>query len=393
MAQIGKVKKEAIEADKEQRAKQNQGFQNWLKFKTGTNFYRMLPPQEGVDLPWIKVRKHFNLGPDENGICNCTETGKDCFICKKVRIGENSSKKKERDKAAKQKVSTGYVSQGIDVTPLYSKEKKKWVADNPPPKCWGSPKKDEDDEFIGKCQRCSWNESCDKGIQLCSMSGQRIDDIADYFDDCDLTDLKKGRNILVKRKGKGKFNTSYKVKVKKDYQWEIPKFMRKFIEENFIDLLEELAPATPEETEEAYLGGSENDDLPDCFGNFVKGKKKCKKCEYSDLCEEETDISDNDNDNDDNDNDNDDNDNDNNDNDNNDNDNDNNDNDNDNNDDDNDDDDNNDDNDDDNNDDEEENDNDNNDDDDDDKKKKKANKKKGKSIKKELKRKASKRRK
>jgi hypothetical protein len=210
MAKLGKVNVSKVKKDKEERSKAYGGFTNWLKFKNGPNFIRMLPPVEGEDLPWIRTRKHFNLGPNQKGVSMCTPTGNDCYICKKAKILSNSPDKKQRDLGMKYNVSRSYAFQCVDMTPMYSKEGKKWVADNPPPKCWGQAKVDDDGDFVGKCGRCSWNESCSRGVQMSNLSGQRIDDIADYFDECDLTDFVDGRNILVKRKGEG-FGTSYTI--------------------------------------------------------------------------------------------------------------------------------------------------------------------------------------
>jgi len=236
MAKMGKVSKGKVKEDKAERSRDNKQFANWFKLSPGPNFYRMLPPAEGEALPWIKTRKHFGLGPNGKGIANCTEGGRNCYACKMSKKLSNSNKKKEQAQGAKLRVSTSFTSQGIDMNPLYSKKKIKgkknkyeFVADNPPPKCWGKIKKDDEGDFVGKCQRCSWNESCNRGIQLLAQSGQRIDDIADAFDDSDITDLKTGRNILIKRKGEG-MNTSYIIECDEDFDYELPKQMIKFIE-------------------------------------------------------------------------------------------------------------------------------------------------------------------
>jgi hypothetical protein len=179
----------------------------------------------------------------------------------------------------------------IDVTPLYTKSESKkgrFVADNPPPECWGSIKKDEDGDPIGKCQRCSWNASCNEGLTIAGLSGQRIDDLADYFDDdTDLTDLVKGRNIKISKKGEKMGDISYSVDASEKYAWEIPIGMRKVIKGKFFDITEVIKPATAEETEDAWKGRAKNDDLPECFGQFNPKKSKCKKCEMADICAEE----------------------------------------------------------------------------------------------------------
>jgi hypothetical protein len=295
MAKIGKVNVKKIKEDKAERSRDNKQFANWLKFSVGPNFIRMLPPGEGEALPWVKTRKHFGLGPNGNAIANCTEGGRNCYACKRAKVLSNSPDKKEQALGSKQRVSISYTSQVIDMSPLYSKKKVKgsknkyeFVADNPPPKCWGKIQKDDEGDYVGKCQRCSWNESCGRGIQLMALSGQRTDDIADSFDEGDITDLKTGRNILVKRKGEG-MGTSYTIESDEDYDYELPKQMIKYVEENFKDLREEVKPSTPEEIEEIYKGeSSENEGLPECFGEFDTKKKKCKKCEVNDICSEES---------------------------------------------------------------------------------------------------------
>ncbi|MFH1209646.1 MAG: hypothetical protein V1663_02560 [archaeon] len=301
MPKMGKVNTKSVKEDKEKRGSGRGNFGKFHTYETGTNFTRMLPPMEGREVPWEHQKRHFSLGPSMKGFSPCTETGKDCFACKMVRKDSNSADKKVRALAEKRKQSSANIFQMMDVTPLYTKKKKKgkttFVPDNPPPKCWGSIEVDEDGDPIGKCQRCTWNKSCSEGVTKAALSGQRIDDLCDYFDkDIDLTDLKTGRNIKVVKKGKTFGDISYSVEAGEELAWEIPKHMRNFIKKNFIDLVEATKHATPEETEDAWKGRSSSDDLPECFGEFNSKKKKCKKCEYNDVCSEEKDSGDNDDD-------------------------------------------------------------------------------------------------
>ena len=290
MAKIGKVNTKKVKDDIESRKWKS--FATYFKPKVGTNFIRMLPPVEGQDMPWLPQKKHFSLTESQKGISNCTYEPKTCYICKQVSKDLNASKKNVRALADKRKAKLAYAFQMIDVTPLYTKEgKNKFVADNPPPKCWGQVKIDDEGDFIGKCRKCEWNEACARGIQIGALSGQRIDDI---------TDLREGRNILIKRTGEG-LGTTYSISCDEDYAWSIPKNIRKFIKENFIDLCDIVKPATPEETEEAWHGTTTDVDMPPCYGEYDEGKKKCKKCEYSDLCEDEKIVESEDNNNNDND--------------------------------------------------------------------------------------------
>jgi hypothetical protein len=250
-----------------------------------------MPPAEGRDLPWELQRKHFNLGPSAKSVGTCTRTGKDCYSCKRVKVDSQSKDKKKRLLADRRKVSISNVFQMMDVTPLYTKtEKGDYVADNPPPECWSEIEKDEDGDPIGKCQRCSWNESCAGGLQIAALSGKRIDEVADYFsDDTDPTSLIEGMNFKVTKKGKTFGNISYSVESGEEYKWRIPKAIRKYITEHFKDLVDITKPATPQETEESWKGKQDEGDLPECFGEFEE-KKKCKQCEFVELCSEETEI-------------------------------------------------------------------------------------------------------
>jgi len=298
MAKMGKATADAVKKDKAERGKKRNNSQvRRHKWKEGTQFSRMLPPSENMDTPWIVDKCHFNLGPEKKGFSRCTETGKDCFCCKKVRKDLNDPKPSVRKMAQNRSMSISNVFLQVDVTPLYTKKKvngkTKFVADNPPPECWGEAKKDSDGDLMGKCQRCSWGESCQEGITTASLSGQRIDDLADYFDgDTDITSLKDGRNIKVVKtvKGKSISDISYTVDASEKFAWKIPKGMRAVIEKKFIDLTEVVKPATPEETEDAWKGTDKNDDLPECFGKFDDSKKKCKKCDMADICAEEADV-------------------------------------------------------------------------------------------------------
>lgn len=292
---MGKAKQKAVVEDKDKREKFGDR-PTYFKFKKGANFIRIMPPPEDFEVPWVRVRRHFSLGPSQTGFSPCTETGKDCYICKQNKIKLQSQNKKERALAERRRQSIGYLFQMLDVTPLYSKKegKNKWVADNPPPKCWGQIKVDDEGDPIGKCQRCSWNESCSPKLQVCVMSGQRIDDIADFFsEDVDITSLKNGWNIKVtkKVKGTGLSATSYTIDSSEELAWPIPKEIKEVIEKEFKDIREFAKPATAEETETAYKGESAESDLPECFGEFEKkNKKKCASCEYADLCSEESDV-------------------------------------------------------------------------------------------------------
>jgi len=291
MAKMGKVSSKAVKEEKEKRESWGNR-PNFHKWKGGANFMRMMPPPDGMDIPWILSRRHFGLGPNGKGFTQCTETGKDCYACRQVKIKGQSKNKADRKLADRQKVGSANVFQMIDVTPLYSKKgKNKYVADNPPPDCWGNILVDEDGDPIKKCQRCSWAEACKEGISLGSLSGQRIDDVSDYFDDdTDITSLKEGFNIRVTKKGKTFGNTSYTIDCGDDYKWAVPKFMREVIKEKFQDIRQLIKPATAEETEAAYKGKTGGDeDLPECFGEFAN-KKKCKKCTYADVCQEEADL-------------------------------------------------------------------------------------------------------
>ena len=300
-AKMGKMNVEKVKT--ETFSNQRGNFAKYFKYQKGNNFVRMLPPVEGQDFPWMPSKKHFSLTDSMKGVGGCTFNPKTCFVCKQVSKDLNSPKKKIREIADKRKVSSGYAFQMIDVTPLYTKKKKdEFVADNPPPDCWGEVKIDEEGDFVGKCLKCSWNQSCSRGVQIGNLSGQRIDDVATCAaGGIDISDLKEGRNIRIKRKGEG-FGTSYTIYCDEDLAWTVPKKMRKFISENFIDLCEVVRPATPQETEESWYGKSEDVDMPSCYGEYgEENKKKCKKCEYADICKEEKAIEkeSNDNDNDD----------------------------------------------------------------------------------------------
>ena len=284
-AKFGTVNKTAMQKEKAEREKFRSGVgrTKWHKYESGSNFVRMLPPPVSMPVPWLLQRKHFGLGPEEKGFSPCTSDGKKCFICKNVKVLEASGTKANLAKADRIKVKVNYGFLGIDMTPLYSieesgKKKKQYVADNPPPKCWGEAKIEED-EFIGKCKRCSWNQSCAAGIHYYGLSGQRIDDVAEYFDECDLTDLKEGRNILITKKGSGQYNTSYSINADEEFTYKLPKHIIEYIKTHFFDISEELKPATPEETEEAFKGRTEEGDLPECLGKFSPKKSKCKECE------------------------------------------------------------------------------------------------------------------
>ena len=75
MVEIGKVNVTKVKKEKEEREKAYGGFTNWMKWKTGPNFFRMFPPTKGEALPWVKTKKHFNLGPGGKGVSACTATG------------------------------------------------------------------------------------------------------------------------------------------------------------------------------------------------------------------------------------------------------------------------------------------------------------------------------
>lgn len=300
MAKMGSVKPKDVKRDREEREKRKGGsFLRFHSFKTGTSFIKMLPPSINMMVPWVQHRRHFGLGKNQKSVGPCTETGKDCFSCKQVRKDLNAQKVKVRKLAERRKVSITNAFQMVDVTPLYTKTKKKgktkFTPDNPPSECWGQIKLDEDgDPVKSKCQKCLWNESCKEGVTIGGLSGQRIDEISSYFegDKLDITDLIEGRNIKIVKKGKTFGNTSYKVDASSKYNWEIPSSMQDAIKKRFQDLTEILKPGTPQETEDAWKGRTESDDMPECLGEFNPKKKKCKECEFADICSEEESIDD-----------------------------------------------------------------------------------------------------
>ena len=152
MTKIGKASVKKVKEDKEEKeSRGNQTFARFFTFDTGTNFIRMLPPSEGMDIPWIEQRRHFSLGKNLKGFSPCTDDGEKCFICKNNRKDTNSPKKEVREIADKRKVSKTNLFQMVNVNPLYTKIKKgkkiTFKADNPPPKCWGNIEKDDEGEF------------------------------------------------------------------------------------------------------------------------------------------------------------------------------------------------------------------------------------------------------
>lgn len=299
---VGAVKKDVKKREKE-RADFDRGFTRFYKFRVGFNFMRILPPLPGRALPWEKALRHFNLGPEGNGFGNCALKG--CPACSLSKALAKSKKKSDKKRAEDVRRSQGYYFAMIDVAPLYDlvNGKVKMVGDPVKdwPKCWGSIEyKDEDREQLSKkCAKCkkkvnewgiSWADSCELGVCACSVSGQRIDNIADGFDDGDFTDLgKEGRTVQTKRKGKSRFKTSYMDKVLSK-EWALPRHIVEYVNENAIDLVELTKPLTKDEMKAVMEGRSSDDDTPDCFGEFDSDEEKCKECDLADLCAEEAGV-------------------------------------------------------------------------------------------------------
>lgn len=297
---IGAVRKDVTEREKA-REQFEKGFTRFYTQRQGYNFLRMIPPLAGRTLPWEKSARHFNLGPNGDSFSNCAGPG--CPACALSKALQKSRKESEKSRGENIRRNIGYCSQVIDVSPLYDlvDGKVKMTSKSEDfPKCWGNIEyKDSNREILcKKCANCkrkingfgvSWADSCELGICISTMSGARIDDIAEGFDEGDFTDIGSGgRTIQIKRKGKGRFKTSYTTKVLSK-EWALPKHMRKYVKENVNDLLDIVKFANIEDVKKLMAGHSANDDTPDCFGEFDSETKKCKKCELADICAEESD--------------------------------------------------------------------------------------------------------
>jgi len=235
--------------------------------KKGVYYFKILPPIDDNGIPWVEFKIHYNLGEDGNLYHVCINDkskykGK-CGSCKRVKKMYKSGNEEEAKQKGRQ---FKYVFNVWDFDATGGK----------------------DDPYI-------------KGLV---MGSGLWEEITGYFEDYgDLTDLKEGYVIKIKRKKFGmKSRYISSCLNKKDYK--LSKEERSEVLEGLHDLTKFMPSITPEEIEEIWEGSEEtdsenyisdnddNDEDDDVKKKKKKNKKKSRKEDEEDDNDGENDDSD-----------------------------------------------------------------------------------------------------
>jgi len=297
MSKFNKRQKERTEY-KKQREERKKGKLNFKVPPEGWSRLALLPPHESMDgLPYVARGRHRSCGPENKTefICLRHEDQSplnDCPQCEEVVRLYTTGQERDKIIASKKRRNQRYYWQCCSL---------EIMADNDPPKmpdCFLQFPADEDDEDQTKkrkkvCSVCAWKDDCVQGIMPFSMGVLMFDDIVDLFEQAgdDITNLKALRGIKFKRTGEGQ-KTKY-TGISLLATLEFPKAVRKHIEDNLIDLTL-VSPSKTKEEIKALMEGVEtgkandeddNEETPDCYGEYDPEMKKCGKCQFSDACE------------------------------------------------------------------------------------------------------------
>lgn len=250
-----------------------------------------------------KRGKHRNCGPEAKTDFTCRREDKnsplkECPQCE--RVNQLYSTKDERDKAVagKERRNQRYYFQTIPVNCMVNSKNGRPLEMAPIPECFLMCAI-EDTEYK-KCKNCDWYEACDNGIQGWSVGVRLFEDIVDAFDDTDDVDYTQpetARPVIFKRSGEG-FDTEYKGYRLLEHL-ELPEPVVKRIKENVFDLTTMSVPKTYEEVQGLMAGirtseyndkdkTIEDNQNPDCFGQYDPDDASCKSCEFADQCKETT---------------------------------------------------------------------------------------------------------
>jgi len=181
------------------------------KIKTGENTVRLMPPwtEGGVNAGqfWRQIEQHWGVGEggydEKNGwtITCAVKTadiqGDNCEICNIVESLRRSGSAVDDEQAKALRAKSRYLSNIVDLKdPVFTKDDvEEWEEGHPG-------------------MECPWAVG-DTKIQVWSYPYTIFKELLDIFTDgIDITDLDSGRNLSVTREGKGKLNTSYRLRTK-----------------------------------------------------------------------------------------------------------------------------------------------------------------------------------
>lgn len=300
--------KKQYEEHQEEQEKKSTGFKRanrWRPTQGSKNAFRIAPPHDKMNgIPYQRRGVHRNCGPQGDKTFSCLrdhpkEPVEQCPQCIEVATlfstGDDAKIKRGQKKQRKQR----FVFQGLDMSSFVN-EQGKPIKPKEVPECFGNYVGDETAKGFKRCKKCvetpgSWGQTCMKGVCTWNTGPQLYEPIMDQFDlQGDVTDVKTGQNIIITQKGKdGSGREKYTVKGWVNF--ELPKPVIKWMNENLTDLTRYFPPKSKPEIEAIMAGieyeeDLEDADLPQCFGDineFKEGQKKCKECEAFKACKAE----------------------------------------------------------------------------------------------------------
>ena len=302
---LGKIRKEKKKREKsreEREKRRGKGKVNWYATKIGANCVGILYDHPNMDgLPYAERGVHRNCGPESKSQFNCRRMTLDdpaekCPQCEQNFADWSSSKQSRKDIANKRKRGSRFYYGVIDLIALVLDDEMPKV-----PKCFIDHPGEENTKAIKKrgCNRCDFKDGCISDIMVMSCGTTIHEAIIGEFEDIgDITDPKAMYPIKFTKKQAKKgdpFSISYeKVKALKK-PIVLPDEVIARIEEKLIDLTVVGVPKSIEEIKAIMAGmdledapDDEDSDLPECYGEYKDGKKKCDKCASKEACEVDT---------------------------------------------------------------------------------------------------------
>lgn len=291
------IKAVADEKNEEEQRKANRSENPYFKAPQGWSTLYILPPtSEGMKgLPWVKLMKHNNLGPnhDQWGPCmraSAKEPRENCDGCVYVsslwtkskeykQKGNEELMKQYNELAKKQVVREAPRVQIIDVSGCYDPKSGKMIDEFP--SCYGENVGAMEENKHTKCRSCPFLDSCKKGVQNWDISFAAYEALQDELVDKkkDVCNPAKAYPLRLKRTGEGQMGTKYKVEwVKKSLA--LPEHVVGFVERRATDLTKAIRPSSAEQMQKMMAGtgnGSRDSDETKSTKNPKKEEKASPK--------------------------------------------------------------------------------------------------------------------
>ncbi len=292
--------------NEEERKKSSKFANNYRPHEGSQNACFLCPPHKVMEgKPYQMRGSHFGCGPTNDKIITCRRDRRnvpvdECPQCVDVSKLFASKQQSKIDVGKKRARKQQYIWGCLDMRNFVDKDGAP-VEILAPPKCFGNYVGEEKAQGYKRCQKCietvgSWGVTCQMGVCAFRQGAMLYEPTYKaikrfHTKGVDITNPSDGLMMVTEQKNKDKSGREkYSI-----LSWEpikLPKIVKKWMEENLLELDKIFPPKSKEEIKAImqgveYEASDADSDLPTCFGDpkvFDKGSDECQGCEAFTLC-------------------------------------------------------------------------------------------------------------